>query len=89
MEEDGSLLIVRELSASGKNICRVNGRIVTLSILKNLSRYLVDIHGQHEHQSLLRIEQHEELDMLGGAKIEKSKEKVREIYNSWSKFIEK
>ncbi|NLN40828.1 MAG: AAA family ATPase, partial [Clostridiales bacterium] len=84
MEQDGSLLIVRELSVSGKNICRINGRIVTLSVLKNLSRYLVDIHGQHEHQSLLRVEQHGELlDMLGGTKIAKSKEKVREIYNSW------
>lgn len=90
MEEDGSLLIVRELSASGKNICRINGRIVTLSILRNLSRYLVDIHGQHEHQSLLRVEQHGELlDMLGGAKIEKSKEKVREIYNLWRQIHRK
>jgi DNA repair protein RecN (Recombination protein N) len=90
MEQDGSLLLVRELSAGGKNICRINGRIVTLSILKNISKFLVDIHGQHEHQSLLRVEEHRELlDMLGGAKLSQAKEKVKELYDSWKEIHRK
>ena len=89
-EEDGTLLLMRELSTSGKNLCRINGRIVTLSVLKNISRYLVDIHGQHQHQSLLSIEQHRELlDMLGGSKIASTKEKVEGIYHNWQKVRKK
>lgn len=89
-EEDGTLLLMRELSISGKNVCRINGRIVTLSVLKNISRYLVDIHGQHQHQSLLSIEQHRELlDMLGGEKITSAREKVEDLYNSWRQVQKK
>lgn len=90
LEEDDSLLLMRELSTNGKNICRINGRIVTLSILRNISRYLVDIHGQHQHQSLLRVEQHRELlDMLGRDKIDLAKEKVEGIYNNWHQVRKK
>lgn len=86
-EEDETLLLMRELSVSGKNVCRINGRIVTLSVLKSVSRHLVDIHGQHQHQSLLSIEQHRELlDMLGGEAIAKTKEEVRHQYNRWKKI---
>ena len=86
-EEDETLLLMRELSVSGKNVCRINGRIVTLSVLKSVSRHLVDIHGQHQHQSLLSIEQHRELlDMLGGEAIAKTKEEVRHLYNRWKKI---
>ena len=41
-----------------KSTCRINGRIVTLSMLREVSSWLVDIHGQHEHQALLKSENH-------------------------------
>ena len=45
--------ISRELTAAGKNICRINGTVVPLQTLRQVSSQLLDIHGQHEHQLLL------------------------------------
>jgi len=56
------IVISREISQKGRNICRINGRIVPLTALKELGSLLVDLHGQHSHQSLLRTE--EQLFML-------------------------
>ena len=50
--EDNTLIITRQLSASGKGICRINGSLATVAMLRQLGAGLVDIHGQHEHQSL-------------------------------------
>lgn len=58
IEYHEDLILSRELSISGKNVCRINGTLVTLSILKQVSDLLVDIHGQHEHQSLLNEKNH-------------------------------
>ena len=52
-EEDGSVLITRTLSEMGKSVCRVNGSTVTVGMLKEIAEDLIDIYGQHEHQSLL------------------------------------
>ena len=52
------VLITREVSASGKNICKLNGEIVTLAQLNAVSRRLADIHGQYDNQSLLNPEYH-------------------------------
>ena len=52
-DEDGLLVISRELSASGRNICRISGSVVPLSQLKQITALLVDVHGQHQHQSLM------------------------------------
>jgi DNA repair protein RecN (Recombination protein N) len=90
LEDDGTLILTRELSVSGKNVCRINGRMVTLSVLKDVSKYLVDIHGQHQHQSLLVVEQHRELlDRLGGDMIINAREKVERAYDAWKKTREK
>ena len=55
---DETLVIQREILANGKNICRLNGHLLTISNLKALGRYLVDIQGQHDHQELLQPERH-------------------------------
>ena len=57
-EEDGSLLLQREIHGDGKNVCRVNGRPVTVGQLKILGSRLLNIHGQHDGQQLLDEEQH-------------------------------
>ncbi len=70
IEAEDVLILRRKMSADGKNECRINGRISTLSSLKSLTELLVDIHGQHEHQSLLKSANHIKLlDKLGEKKI--------------------
>ena len=60
-EEDNSLLIERSVTELGKNTVKLNGKTVSLAILKDLAVYLVDIHGQHDHQSLLNQSKHLEI----------------------------
>jgi DNA repair protein RecN (Recombination protein N) len=59
---DSSLIVTRELTRAGKNQCRINGRLMPVSSLRTATEGLVDIHGQHEHQTLLSPEKH--LDLL-------------------------
>jgi DNA repair protein RecN (Recombination protein N) len=68
LESDTSdtLVLGREIRATGRNYCRVNGRTVSLSLLEEISQPLVDIHGQSEHLSLLRVRAHQRfLDRFG------------------------
>ena len=53
MDDEENLILYRELSASGRNVCRINGTLVSNAELKELGALLVDLHGQHAHQSLL------------------------------------
>ena len=57
-EEDGTLLLQRELYGDGRNVCRVNGRPVTVAQLRRIGAGLLNIHGQHDGQQLLDEEQH-------------------------------
>jgi DNA repair protein RecN (Recombination protein N) len=62
-EEDDLLLVTRELArGSGKSQCRINGRLMPVSALREIGDGLVDVHGQHEHQSLLAADRH--IDIL-------------------------
>ena len=63
-DEEGNLLIQREIQPDGKNICRINGRLITVSQLRQLGRLLLNIHGQHDGQQLLDERCH--LDYLDG-----------------------
>lgn len=65
LEEDNSLLISRKISANGKSLCKVNGKTVTVSMLKEICSYLVNVHGQHDSQALLNPDlQYNYIDML-------------------------
>lgn len=69
-EADGTLLLQREIQTDGKNVCRVNGRPVTVGQLRALGAQLLNIHGQHDGQQLLNEEQHiAYLDSFGRAEI--------------------
>ncbi len=57
-EDDDSLLLQRKISADGRNVCRINGVTVTVSMLRELGKALVDIHGQHDNRSLLLKDNH-------------------------------
>lgn len=80
-DNEGILIFSREMNQSGRSICRVNGRIVTTSVLKSIGNYLIDIHGQHEHQSLLDEKNHIDiLDMFGENELDILKKEVQKAY---------
>lgn len=75
--EDGQLILIREIDDRGRNICRANGLIITVAQLKAIGDELIDIHGQHEHQSLFKRENHRQLlDAFGGEKNRKYREQT-------------
>ncbi len=57
-EEDGSIIVSRKLSADGKNICKVGGKTVSVSTLREIGRSFMNIHGQHDNQALLDASTH-------------------------------
>ena len=68
--DDDTLLISRTITDSGKNICRINGTLATVAMLKEIGQRLIDIHGQHDNQSLLRVETHIQLlDLFAGERL--------------------
>lgn len=56
--EEDSIILRRDLNDSGKSVCRVNGKLVPLSVLRDIGASLIDIHGQHENQELMDEKQH-------------------------------
>ena len=94
IEAEDVLILRRKMSADGRNECRINGRLTTLSVLKGLTELLVDIHGQHEHQSLVKPANHEKmLDGMGGkelltARVENAthREKFRALKAEFERF---
>ncbi|MFA0742886.1 MAG: hypothetical protein DFNUSKGM_003019 [Candidatus Fervidibacter sacchari] len=79
--EDDTLILSRELSRAGKSRCRINGRAATIAMLKQIGKSLIDIHGQHEHQSLLDPTNHLcFLDAFGGEELAALKERYYSLY---------
>jgi len=85
-ERAESLIIRREISAQGKSTARINGQLVNLTMLREVGESLINLHGQHEHQTLLRPERHLELlDAYGYEEIEPVKKDYQETYASFVK----
>lgn len=83
-EEDGTLILSREITQSGRNTCRVNGKLVATSFLKTLGERLIDLHGQHDNQSLLRVESHIDLlDSFGGDAIQALKREYNTLLEQY------
>jgi DNA repair protein RecN (Recombination protein N) len=82
--DDEALVIQRDISTSGKNVCRVNGRIINIANLRRIGEFLVDIHGQNEHQELMQSERHiHMLDDFGGKELLKCKERYENSYSEY------
>lgn len=82
--ESEPLIIRREITASGKSVCRVNGRTITLAMLKQLGQTLLDISGQHEHQALLRVEEHLSwLDTFAGSDVLELRQEYESRYREY------
>lgn len=82
LDADDELIISRDLSATGKNVCRINGVVVSLATLKELTDHIIDLHGQHQHQSLLYPQSHLKfIDAFGKKEITPIKQVVSELYD--------
>lgn len=83
-QEEDYLVVQRDIALNGKSICRVNGHVMTLANLKRIGRFLVDIQGQNEHQSLLQADQHQRLlDEFGGSDFQLALTEYKALYKEW------
>lgn len=88
--EDNLLFIDREITVQGRSFCHINGKIVPASVLKRLGKHLIDIHGQHQHQSLLDSQNHLLLlDLLGSEDVVEAKKKVQDYYRQYRHLTKK
>lgn len=79
--DEDILIISRDVSSNGRSTCRINDRVVTLSLLKEISKYLIDVFSQHAHQTLLNSDNHiDMLDSYGEKNILNLKENVKSKY---------
>jgi len=84
-KEESGVLIAREIRENGRNRTLINGQLATLKIVKKISRYLIDIHGQHEHQLLLDQSSHlMVLDAFIGDEINGLKSEIKTLYQKLS-----
>ena len=83
-EEDGTLILSREITQSGRNTCRINGKMVAASFIKLIGERIIDLHGQHDNQSLLKTDSHIELlDSFGGEAIRTIKQEYLSLLEQY------
>lgn len=83
------IILSREININGKNLCKINGRMVTVRELKSFMESIIDIHGQHDNQSLLNISTHIKLlDKYAGNAQKSLKQEYLEKYDKYKKLKE-
>ncbi len=81
---DGNIIVSREINLNGKNMCKINGRMVTVNELKEFMREFIEIHGQNDNQNLLENKMHlSYLDGFIGEQILAKKQKYIELYDKY------
>ncbi|MCV9888201.1 DNA repair protein RecN [Metabacillus halosaccharovorans] len=81
---DGMIILRRDMSSSGKSICRINGKLVTIAVLREIGQLLVDIHGQHDNQELMNEENHLSLlDQYSGKEVKSALIAYLELYQRY------
>ncbi|CUS99232.1 DNA replication and repair protein RecN [Candidatus Kryptobacter tengchongensis] len=91
IEFSDELILRREVSAKGQSRCFANDSPISLAVMKEIGNHLVDLHGQHEHQSLLRVETHIELlDDFGGllGMVEEFRKEIHKLENLYKQLDE-
>ena len=89
-ENTGELILRREIFANGRSSCRINGVLTPLSNLQAISSYLVDIHGQHDHQELMSPAHHlAMLDEFGDKKFRKIKQDYAQKFSDYKTLRQK
>ncbi|MGG1400632.1 DNA repair protein RecN [Bacillus salipaludis] len=88
--EEGMVVLRRDISRSGKSVCRINGKLVTISTLREIGSTLIDIHGQHEHQELMDETKHLSLlDQFGSDEIISSLREYQEVFHRYEHTLHK
>ncbi|MFS0635941.1 DNA repair protein RecN [Mesobacillus foraminis] len=88
--EDGMIVLRRDISRSGKSVCRVNGKLVTIALLREVGSALIDIHGQHEHQELMDETKHISLlDQFGSEEIIPAVLEYQNVYRDYEQKLKK
>ena len=88
--EDGNIIISREVYSNGRNTCKINGNLVTVSELKRVMSKIIDIHGQHDNQNLLDNTKHiVYLDSFIGDELFKMKQEYQEYFNKYNEIKNK
>lgn len=86
---DGNIIVSREIYTNGRNACKINGRLVTVNELKEFMQEMIDIHGQHDNQTLLNVATHNKLlDDFSGLKMLGIKTKYRKRYQEYLEIVE-
>ena len=86
---EGNQIILSRKIMKNRSVCKINGETVTMATVRELSGYLIDIHGQHEHQSLLSKEKHLDiLDQYSKQEIETELEQTAVLYKDYKKALE-
>lgn len=84
---DGNIIISRQIWSNGRNMCKINGRMVTVNELKEVMSNFIEIHGQNDNQSLVNSKFHMQyLDGFIGQKISNIKEQYKLLYNRYNKI---
>jgi DNA repair protein RecN (Recombination protein N) len=84
---EGNFVLRRDILKNGKSVCRVNGKLVTLGILREIGQTLLDIHGQHEHQLLMDQEHHIHLlDQFGEERILPAVEEYQNLFKTYQQL---
>lgn len=81
---DGNIIISREIYLNGRNMCKINGRLVTVNELKNFMQNIIDIHGQNDNQTLFNISEHIKLlDEFSGKELSNIKNEYMNLYSEY------
>lgn len=84
--DEETVIIQRDIHRSGKNVCRINGRLVTIATLRLIGESIIDIHGQNEHQELMNPDRHlNMLDHFGDKELIVLKNDFKETYTQYKK----
>lgn len=84
--EDGQIILQRDLYRGGRNICRINGMMVNLATLRKVGETLIDIHGQNEHQELMKPENHIDLLDEYDKKTSQLRNQYQVVYQNYRKL---
>ena len=84
---DGNIIISREININGRNMCKINGRMVTVNELKDFMSKFIEIHGQNDNQNLLDVKEHQKyLDGFIGYEIKVSKQDYSKLFQRYNEI---
>lgn len=90
LNSDGNIIVSREIHTNGRNLCKINGRMVTVNELKSFMENVIDIHGQYDNQTLMNVATHIKLlDGFAGKELSNLKTKYTNLYIEYKEIQEK